>query len=63
MEDITGFGMKNSLTSPSLPHKCFTSLRYENYEPIYSYKDEIVRSFVRLDMVCKEVDAEPKSVF
>ena len=59
MEEITGFGMKNSLTLPSLPDKCFTSLRYENYEPIYSYEDENVRSFVRQDMVCKEVDAEP----
>ena len=49
--------MKNSL--PSLPDKCFTSLRYENDEPICSYKDENMRSFVRQNMVCKEVDAEP----
>ena len=59
MEELTGFGMKNRLTLPSLPDKCFTSLRYKNYEPIYSYKNENMTSFVRQDIVCKEADAEP----
>ena len=31
MEELTGFGMKNSLTLPSLPNKFSNSLRGENY--------------------------------
>ena len=34
MEDLTGFGMKNSITLPSLRIKYFTSLRDENDETI-----------------------------
>ena len=34
MEEITGFGMKNSLTLLSLANKYFNSLRDENVEPI-----------------------------
>ena len=34
MEELTEFGMKNSLTSPSLANKYFNSLRDENDEPI-----------------------------
>ena len=37
MEKLTGFGMKNSLTLPSLANKYFNSLRDENDEPIYTY--------------------------
>ena len=45
MEELTGFGMKNSL--PSLANKYFNSLRDENDEPIYTYNDEFMRHFVR----------------
>ena len=47
MEKLTGFGMKNSLTLPSLGNKYFNSLRDENDEPIYTYNDEFMRYFVR----------------
>ena len=47
MEEFTRFGMKNSLTLPSLATKFFNSLREENDEPIYTYNDEIMRHFVR----------------
>ena len=40
MEDLVGFGMKNSLTSPSLANKYFNSLRDENNAPIFPYNDE-----------------------
>ena len=47
MEELTGFGMKNSLTLPSLANIIFNSLRDENDEPIYSYTDPFMRNFVR----------------
>ena len=47
MEVLTGFGMKNSLTLPSLANKYFNSLRDESDEPIYTYNDEFMRHFVR----------------
>ena len=47
MEDLTEFGMKNSLTLPSLANKYFNSLRDENDEPIYTYTDPFMRNFVR----------------
>ena len=47
MEELTGFGMKNSLTLPSLANKYFNSLRDENDEPIYTYSDPFMRNFVR----------------
>ena len=47
MEELTGFGMKNSLTLPSLAKIFFNSLRDENDEPIYTYTDSILRKFVR----------------
>ena len=47
MEELTGFGMKNSLTLPSLANKYFNSLRDENDEPIYTYTDPFMRHFVR----------------
>ena len=47
MEELTGFGMKNSLTLPSLANKYFNSLREESDEPIYTYNDEFMRHFVR----------------
>ena len=45
MEELTGFGMKNSLTLPSLANKYFNSLRDENIEPIYTYNDAFMRDF------------------
>ena len=47
MEELTGFGMKNSLTLPSFANKSFTSLRDENDDPIYTYTDPFMRNFVR----------------
>ena len=47
MEELTNFGMKNSLTLPSLANKYFNSLRDENDEPIYTYTDPFMRNFVR----------------
>ena len=47
MDELTGLGLKNSLTLPSLANKYFKSLRGENDEPIYTYNDEYVRHFVR----------------
>ena len=47
MEEVNNFGMKNSLTLPSLANKYFNSLSDENDEPIYSYTDPFERSFLR----------------
>ena len=47
IEELNGFGMKNCLTLPSLANKFFNSLRDENDEPIYTYTDPLMRSFVR----------------
>ena len=47
MEELTEFGMKNSLTLPSLANKYFNSFRDENDEPIYTYTDPFMRNFVR----------------
>ena len=47
MEELTEFGMKNSLTLPSLANKFFNSLRDENDEAIYTYIDSFMRNFVR----------------
>ena len=47
MEELTNFGMKNSLTLPSLPKKYFGSLGDEDDEPIYTYVDPFMRNFVR----------------
>ena len=50
IEELTGFGMKNSLTLPSLANKSFNNSRDENDEPIYTYNDEFMRHFVRQRM-------------
>ena len=47
MEKLTKFGLKKCLTLPSLPNKYFNSLRDENDESTYTYKDEYMRHFVR----------------
>ena len=46
-EELTGFGMRNSLTLPSLANKYFNSMRDENHEVICTYNDEFIRHFVR----------------
>ena len=47
MEELTGFGMKITLTLPSLASKQFNSLKDENDEPIYTFDDEFMRHFLR----------------
>ena len=47
MEELTGFGMKSSLTLPSLANIYFNSLRDENDEPIHTFTDPFMRNFVR----------------
>ena len=47
MEELTGFGMKNSLTLPSLANKKINSLRDKNDEPIYTYTYPFMRNFLR----------------
>ena len=46
-KSLTNFGMKNSLTLPSLANKYSNSLRDENDEPIFTYTDPFKRNFVR----------------
>ena len=46
MEELTNFGLKNSLTLPSLEYQYFNSLRDEKDEPIYTYTDSIMNNFV-----------------
>ena len=47
MEELTGFGMRNCLTLPSLANKGFNSLIDKNNEPIYTYTDSFMKNFVR----------------
>ena len=47
MEELTGFGMKNSLTLTSSANKYFNSFRDENDEPVYTYTDPFKRNFLR----------------
>ena len=46
MEEINDFGMKTSLTLPSLASKFSNSLRDENDEPIHTYNDPFFPNFV-----------------
>ena len=48
VEELTGFGMKNSSTLPSLANKYFNRLRDQNDEPIYTYTVLFMRHLVRL---------------
>ena len=50
MEELTNFGMKNSVTLPSLAIKIFHSLKDENDEPIHTYTAPFMRFFVRLSI-------------
>ena len=64
IEELTNFGMKNSLTLPSLANKYFNRLRDENDESIYTYTDTIMRNFVRQSLKsgrCKVFDQHYKS--
>ena len=47
MEEIAGFGMKDSFSLPALGWKYFKSLRTEEAEPIYTYNEKHMRCFVR----------------
>ena len=47
MENLIHFGMKNSLTLPSLGDYFFKSLGDENDEPIYTYTEQFMRKLVR----------------
>ena len=47
MEEVSGFGMKSSLTLPSSAKKSSNSLRDEYNESIYTYKDKNMRYIVR----------------
>ena len=46
MEEFTNFGMKNSLTLPSLAKKYINILKDKNDESIYTYTDPFLRHFV-----------------
>ena len=47
MQEITGFGMKDGLSAPGIGWKYFNSLRSEEDEPIYTFKDKYMSWFVR----------------
>ena len=47
MEDITGLSVKHFLSLPGLGWKYFNSLRTEEDEPIYTYNETYMSSFVR----------------
>ena len=47
IEDFTGFGMKDCLSLPGLGRNFLNSLRTEEDEPIYTYRDKYMRYFVR----------------
>ena len=47
LQELTNFGMKHSLTLPSLAKKYFTSLRDENDEPTFTYTNPFMKNFVR----------------
>ena len=64
MEELTGFGMKNSLTLPSSANKYFNSLKDENDELIYTYTDSFMRNFVRKSIkggICNAFNQRYKS--
>ena len=47
MEELTIFGMKNSLTLPSLANKHFNSLRDDKDELIHADISPFMKTFVR----------------
>ena len=56
MEKLTSFGLKNSITLPSLAIKYFNSLSVESDQPIYTYDDEYMCYLY--DKTSKEVDVQ-----
>ena len=46
MEEVTGFSIKDCISSPGLGLNYLKSLRTED-EPIYTYNDKYMRWFVR----------------
>ena len=50
MEDLTRFGMKNSINLPSLANMFFSCLGDENDETIYTYTDTLMMTFARKNM-------------
>ena len=46
MQEITGFSMKGCLSVPGFGYKHFSSLRTDQDELIYTYKDKYMRHFV-----------------
>ena len=66
MGELTGFGLKNSLTLPSLANKHFNSLRDQNDEPIYTYTYPFMRNFVKQSVKggrCNAFNRYYKSLF
>ena len=53
MEELTGFGMENSSTLPTLANKYFNGLRDENNEPIYTFNDELSINIINLPFQMK----------
>ena len=47
MEELTIFGLKNSLTLTSFANEYFKNLRVGNDEPIDTYTDPFMRNLVR----------------
>ena len=47
MEELIGFGMKNSLNLPTLANKYFNNLKDENDQPINTFNDGFMKQFVR----------------
>ena len=47
VEELTNFGMKNSVTLPSVANKNYNISRIQNDKPIYTYTDHFMRKFVR----------------
>ena len=57
IEELTGFGMKNSLTLPCLANKYFSNLTDENDEPIFTQTHPFMRIFVRQSIKGGRCDA------
>ena len=66
MEELTGFGLKNSLLLPSLANTYFNSLGDEHDEPFYTYIDEYMRHFARKSKKggkCAALNQDYESIF
>ena len=66
MEELKNFGIKNSLTLPSLAKKHFISLRDEKDELIYTFTDTFMKIFLRQSIKggrCIAFNQHYKSIF